>query len=118
MTEHHVDVSDTAAAIGSGDVPCLGTPRLLAWFEAETCDVAQALINETQTTVGTRVELDHLAPSRIGSIVKVSASILNFTDRSLDCNVTALEPRSGRLLARGTITRAIVNRKDFLAKFE
>lgn len=116
MTEHLVDVTDTAAAIGSGDVPCLGTPRLLAWFEAETCDLSQALIGEAQTTVGTAVELEHLAPSGVGSIVKISASIREFNDRWLDYDVSAMEPGSGRLLARATITRAIVDRHQFLSR--
>ncbi|GAB4003023.1 thioesterase family protein [Nocardioides ultimimeridianus] len=114
MPDHHVDASDTAAAIGSGDVSCLGTPRLLAWFEAATCDVSQALLDESQTTVGTAVELEHLAPSPVGSAVSVTATIREQTARWIDYDVTAVEPVSGRLLARGTVTRAIVDRRTFL----
>lgn len=116
MSEHRVDVADTAAAIGSGDVACLGTPRLLAWFEAATCELAQAAIDESQTTVGTAVELEHLAPSAVGSRVSITAAIRESTARWLDYDVAAVDPATGRLLARATITRAIVERADFLAR--
>lgn len=118
MTERQVDVADTAAAIGSGDVPCLGTPRLLAWFEAETCDLSQSLLSEAQTTVGVSVELEHLAPSPVGSAVSIAASIRGSSSQWLDYDVTAIEPATGQLLARGTVTRAIVNRADFLARLQ
>ena len=116
MSEHHVDVADTAAAMGSGDVACLGTPRLLAWFEAATCELAQALLDEGQTTVGTGVELEHLAPSAVGSTVTIDANVRERTEGWLDYDVMATDPATGRLLARGTITRAIVDRKDFVAR--
>ncbi|WP_460789960.1 thioesterase family protein [Nocardioides maradonensis] len=116
MSEHHVDVADTAAAIGSGDVPCLATPRLLAWFEAATCELAQSLLDEGQTTVGTGVELEHLAASAVGSAVTITATVRERTSRWLDFDVTAQEPGTGRSLARGTITRAIVDRRDFVTR--
>lgn len=113
-----VDLDDTAAAIGSGDVLCLGTPRLLAWFEAETCALSQAMLSHEQTTVGTGVEIEHLAASPVGGVVEISAAVRDFADRWIDFDVTALDPGSGRLLARGTITRTIVSREDFLARLD
>ena len=49
---HEVTDADTAAALGSGDVPVLGTPRLIAWMEAATVQAAAASLNPGQTTVG------------------------------------------------------------------
>ncbi|GAB2977597.1 thioesterase [Nocardioides montaniterrae] len=109
-------MADTAAASGSGDVACLGTPRLLAWFEAATCELSQAVIDESQTTVGTAVELEHLAPSAVGSTVSIAATVRESTKRWIDYDVTAIDPTTGRLLARATITRAIVDRTNFVAK--
>ena len=50
---YEVTDADTAAALGSGDVPVLGTPRLIAWMEAATVQAAAALLRPGQTTVGT-----------------------------------------------------------------
>ena len=45
---------DTAAALGSGDLPVLGTPRLLAWCEATTCAALAEELTGAETSVGTR----------------------------------------------------------------
>ena len=45
--------ADTAAAVGSGDLPVLGTPRLLAWAEAATCAAVADELDEHRTSVGT-----------------------------------------------------------------
>jgi fluoroacetyl-CoA thioesterase len=64
--EFVVSGADTAAAVGSGSLPVLGTPVLLAWCEAVTCDVLG--LSEPVTSVGTRVALEHLAASKVGAI--------------------------------------------------
>jgi predicted thioesterase len=56
---HEVTDADTAAALGSGDVPVLGTPRLIAWMEAATVQAAAASLNPGQTTVGTSIRIEH-----------------------------------------------------------
>ena len=50
---------DTATALGSGDVAVLATPRLLAWLEAATVAAAADVVGPGETSVGTRVELEH-----------------------------------------------------------
>ena len=60
--------ADTAAAVGSGDLAVLGTPRLLAWCEAATCAALAASLSAEQTRVGTRVSLEHLAASPVGAV--------------------------------------------------
>ena len=55
--------ADTAAAVGSGSLPVLGTPRLLAWCEAATCAAIDPTLPEGSTSVGTRVELEHRPPA-------------------------------------------------------
>ena len=66
--------ADTAAAVGSGSLPVLGTPRLLAWCEAATCAAIDPTLPEGSTSVGTRVELEHRAASPVGAEVRVTAS--------------------------------------------
>ena len=65
---------DTAAAVGSGSLPVLGTPRLLTWLEAATCASLEPTLPEGSTSVGTRVQVEHLAASPVGAQVGVSAS--------------------------------------------
>ena len=69
-----VTEDDTAAAVGSGSLPVLGTPRLLAWCEAATCAALDPSLAAGTTSVGTRVELEHRAASPVGQRLEVTAS--------------------------------------------
>jgi predicted thioesterase len=62
----HVTDADTAQAVGSGDLPVLGTPRLIALAEQATVAAAKGLLAAGQTTVGTRIRFDHLYPTAVG----------------------------------------------------
>ena len=65
---------DTAAALGSGSLAVLATPRLLAWCEAATCAAVEPDLADGATSVGTRVSLEHLGASAVGQEVEVTAS--------------------------------------------
>lgn len=108
-----VGVDDTAIALGSGDVPVLATPRLVAWCEAATVEAAAAALPPGKTTVGSRVEFDHLGPSAVGAEVTVTARLTAVRARTLDFSVEAIE--EGRTVGRGTIRRVLVDREQFLA---
>jgi fluoroacetyl-CoA thioesterase len=66
---HEVTEADTAAAVGSGDVPVLATPRLLAWMEAATLESAVHHVGPGQTTVGTGIRIEHRRPTKVGEVV-------------------------------------------------
>lgn len=107
-----VTADDTARAVGSGDLEVLGTPVLLAWCEAATC---QALnLDPGQTSVGTRVEVAHLAASPVGTEVMSTAVIEHLDDRRARFEVSAIDA-AGTVLARGVVERAIVDRERFLS---
>ncbi len=110
--EFVVGTQDTAAALGSGDVDVLGTPRLLAWLEAATVAEAAGSVGPDQTTVGTRVEMEHVAASGVDTVVSVSADLAHRDGRLLRFAVAAHD-ESGRVLASGTITRVVVDRSRF-----
>jgi predicted thioesterase len=109
-----VGTSDTARALGSGDLEVLGTPRLLAWCEAATCAAAEPLLPPGRTTVGTRVQLEHLAASAVGSLVHVVAELVHEDGRLLRFNVAV--SADDRLLATGEVTRVVVDAERFLAR--
>ena len=112
-----VSEADTATALGSGDVPVLATPRALAWLEAATVAALAAYLDPASTSVGTRVELEHVTPTAVGRQVQVTASV-SYADGRLIRFEVALQHRSpeGDLVvaATGRITRVIVDRKRFL----
>ena len=74
---------DTAAALGSGDVPVLGTPRLLALAEAATVAAVAPHLAPGQTTVGTAVTLEHRRASPVGSGLVIEAELTEVDGRRL-----------------------------------
>jgi fluoroacetyl-CoA thioesterase len=111
---HRVTAADTAAALGSGDVPVLGTPRVLALAEAATVAAVAGALADGQTTVGVRVDLEHLQPIGVGGLVSVSATLAEAHGRRLTFTVRVTDD-GGRLVAAGRITRAVVDRDRFLS---
>ena len=114
--EHEVTTQDTAAALGSGSLPVLATPRLLAWCEAATCAALAPVLTEAETSVGTRVSLEHTAPTPVGGRVGVSAGVVHVDGRLVRFSVAVREAPAGRLLASGEVTRIVVDSARFLAR--
>lgn len=108
--------SDTAEAVGSGDLPVLGTPVLVAWMEAAAVEVCGSTAAET--TVGTRVGIDHNRPSAVGTSVVCTAEVVELDGRLVTFKVKATQEVDGEevLIGRGVVTRAIVDRERFLAR--
>jgi len=107
---------DTAAAVGSGSLPVLGTPRLLAWCEAATCAEIEPALAAGETSVGTRIQLEHLAASPVGAEVEVSASTAYEDGRLHRFTVSARDTTSGKVLAAGEITRVVVDAERFMSR--
>lgn len=113
-----VTADDTAAAIGSGDLPVLGTPRLLAWAEAATCAAIAPNLDAASSSVGTRVRLDHVAASPVGAVVTVRATTSYVDGRLVRFEVVA-EHRLGdatKVVGHGEVTRVVVDRERFLSR--
>jgi fluoroacetyl-CoA thioesterase len=112
--EHTVRDDDTAAVVGSGSLPVLGTPVLLAWCEAATCAAVEPCLAPGQTTVGTRVSVEHLAPSPVGAVVRVSAGTTHVDGRLVRFSVAARQ--DGKLVGSGEVTRVLVDAERFLSR--
>jgi predicted thioesterase len=110
-----VGAADTAAALGSGDVPVLATPRLLALAEAATVKAAAGALAPGQTSVGTSVRLEHIAASPVGMRVTVSAELTAVDGRRLTFRVEAVDA-AGTVAGLGTVERVVVDRDTFLAR--
>ena len=114
MLERTVGDDDTAAAVGSGSLPVLGTPRLLAWCEAATCAAIAPVLEAGETSVGTRVTLEHLAPSAVGSTIEVTATTVHVDGRLVRFSVGARQ--NGKLVGSGEVTRVVVDEDRFMSR--
>ena len=112
--EHTVTSEDTAVAVGSGSLPVLGTPRLLAWCEAATCAAIAPALSDGETSVGTRVTLEHLAPSAVGAALVVTASVVHVDGRLVRFSVAARQ--DGKLVGSGEVTRVVVGAEKFMSR--
>jgi fluoroacetyl-CoA thioesterase len=110
-----VTEDDTAPALGSGDVPVLATPRLLAWCEAASCAAVAAQLADGRTSVGTRVQLEHLQSTPVGGRLGVTATLRHVDGRLLRFDVTASD-RHDRLVCTSEVTRVVVDRERFAAR--
>ena len=106
--------ADTALGIGSGDVPVLGTPRLIALCEEATCRAVDGELGAPATTVAMRVQFDHLSPSSVGSKVSAEATLEKVEGRRLVFSVSAKD--AAGLLGAGKVTRIVVDRGTFLRR--
>jgi predicted thioesterase len=111
-----VSEADTAQSLGSGDLPVLGTPRVVALIEEAAVSAAASELEAGQTSVGVLVELQHLAPTRIGATVEAVAELVRSDGRTLEFEVSAV--CEGSEIARGRHHRAVVGRERFLGRPE
>ncbi|MDH3475996.1 MAG: DsbA family protein [Rhodospirillales bacterium] len=111
--EHEVTPSagDTAAAFGNEGVEVVATPALIGFIE-QTCHLLlEPYYEPGERTVGVRVEVDHLAPARIGQAVTLSAELLTVEGRRLVFAVEVMQ--AGRRIMQGRHTRAAVRLERF-----
>jgi predicted thioesterase len=109
-----VDDADTALALRSGDVPVLGTPRVIALAEEATVQAIGNSLPEGRTTVGYQVQLAHLTPTPVGGTVVAEATLEQVEGRRLTFRVAVNDARG--LVAAGRVTRVVVERARFLER--
>jgi fluoroacetyl-CoA thioesterase len=114
VVEHVVTDDDTAIALHSGSVPVLGTPKVVSLFEEASCVALEGKLGIGETTVGLRVEVTHLAPTKVGSTVRAEATLERTEGPRLVFTVSAADACG--LIAAGKVTRVIVDVDTFLDK--
>jgi len=112
--EMTVTDADTAQALGSGDVPVLGTPRLLALAETATVAATARQLPGGLTTVGTRAEVEHRAPTPVGRRVAATATLAKVDGRKLLFEVAVRD--GDDLIAEVRVERIMLDRQRFIAK--
>lgn len=109
--------SDTAIALGSGDLPVLATPILIALMEAAACQALAGQLPPERTSVGSRVDVRHLAPSPVGAHVTARAEIVAVEGAMVRFDVSASHEVDGEtvVVGSGSHVRFVVDREAFLA---
>ncbi|MBR2150009.1 MAG: thioesterase family protein [Prevotella sp.] len=104
----------TAIQMGSGDMPVLATPAMMALMENAAMLAVIDELPEGCTTVGGHIESSHLKPSKIGDKVTAKAEVTKVDGKKIQFKVSA---SSGDiLLGEGTHLRFIVDRERFMSK--
>jgi fluoroacetyl-CoA thioesterase len=103
----------TAEWLGSGDVPVLATPMVLALAERAAVAAVADVLPEASTTVGAAVEMAHEAPTPVGAWIRARARLEDVVGRRLRFSFT-VEDEAGRI-ASGTHVRVVVTREQFEA---
>ena len=112
-----VTKADLSIAFGSGEVPALATPRIVALLEEATLVALEGALDPDQTSVGMRIHVDHLAPSALGSEVVANVELDQVDGRRLAFSAEARgEGAAGPLLASAAIIRVVVDTEAFLGR--
>jgi len=109
-----VEEKDTAAFYGSGLVNVLSTPRVISLLEGAAVEAIKNELTGDETSVGTKICIEHIAPTPVGMKVLASAKLIKVDGRKLTFEISARDERE--LIARGTHERFIVNFNKFMER--
>ena len=109
-----VEPSMTAASMKSGAIDVLATPILIAFMENVCLECVKGTLDEGQSTVGTAVNIKHLAPTPVGMDVRYECTLVEVDRKRLVFEVKAYDEQS--LVGEGTHERFIVNSQTFTEK--
>lgn len=109
-----VDNTNTAVALGSGDMEVFATPAMVALMENAAMNAVAPHLEAGQTTVGTEISTTHIKASALGATITATATLTAVEGRKLTFAVTAHD--GDNIIGEGTHTRFIVDRERFLAK--
>ena len=101
----------TAYHIGSGTVRVLGTPIMIAYMEITAMEMLNEHLDEAHTTVGTRVDIRHLAASPLGAQITVTAEVLEVDGAKINLKVDAWDGE--KLIGTGLHGRYTINIEEF-----
>ena len=109
-----VEREDTAKEVGSGDLLVYATPCMVALMEGAACEAIADALPDTQTTVGTALNIEHLSATPVGLEVRAEAEVTAVEGKVITFCVTAYD-EAGEI-GKGTHKRVIVNSQKFLDK--
>lgn len=106
--------TNTALAMGSGSLHVFATPCMIALMEQAACNAVDPCFNDSESSVGTLVNITHDAATALGKKVTATATLVEVQGRKLVFEVTAAD--EDKQIGKGTHERFIVNKEKFMAK--
>ncbi len=110
-----VDNTNTAAAVGSGSLQVFSTPMMIALMEKATCIACEPILDEGETSVGTKINVAHIKASGIGAQITASATLIKADGRRLVFEVSAADNKN-EIIGNGEIERFVVNSQKFMGR--
>ena len=105
---------DTAKEVGSGSLLVYATPCMVALMEGAACEAIQEALSDSQTTVGTELNIQHISATPVGLEVRAEAEVVAVEGKVITFEVKAFD-EAGEI-GKGTHKRVIVNTQKFLEK--
>ena len=109
-----VERADTAKEVGSGDLLVYATPCMVALMEGAACEAISGALKDTETTVGTLLNIEHISATPVGLEVRAEAAVISVEGKVITFEVTAYDEIGE--IGRGLHKRCIVNSQKFLDK--
>ena len=109
-----VEREDTAKEVGSGSLLVYATPCMVALMEGAACEAIEGALSDTQTTVGTELNIRHLSATPVGLEVRAEAEVTAVDGKVITFEIHAFD-EAGEI-GSGTHKRVIVNTQKFLDK--
>lgn len=109
-----VDETNTAARMGSGDLPVFATPAMVALMEQAALQAVAASLPAGSTTVGAEMNVSHIKPSGLGAEINATAVLTDVDGRKLTFNVGARDAEG--MIGEGVHVRFVVDREKFMGK--
>ena len=114
IAETSVERQDTAYEVGSGDLLVYATPCMVALMEGAACEAIEPAIPEGKTSVGTMLNITHIAATPVGLDVRAEAEVTEVDGNTITFQVTAYD-ETGKI-GEGTHKRAVITTQKFLDK--
>lgn len=109
-----VEREDTALEVGSGSLLVYATPCMTALMEAAACDAIADALSDTQTSVGTELNIRHVSATPVGLEVRAEAEVTEVDGKCVTFSLKAFDEAG--LIGEGTHKRFLVTSQRFLEK--
>jgi predicted thioesterase len=109
-----VDEAFTAVKMGSGDMPVLATPAMMALMENAAMLAVADHLPDGCTTVGGHIASSHLKPSKLGETVTATATVTRVEGKKIEFEIKAY--CGDVLLGEGSHLRFIVDKEKFMSR--
>ncbi len=114
IIEIKVNQSNTAVSMNSGTLSVFATPAMVALIEETAWRSIMPYLDEGLSTVGTRLDIEHVSPTPVGMNVKCETELIEIDGRRLKFKTNVYDETG--LIGTGTHERFIVNTVKFQTK--